>query len=101
LAPGSVSSAPARLAGADLKGLNAADYDGDRWTERMTALAGASGPGQEAFDVALTASVLRYLSDVGLGRINPARIDQGPDGAHRRRDLPAALRRSNTFAGSL
>ena len=70
------------LASADLKGLNAADYEGDRWPSRMAAL--SDGPVLEAFDVAFTVSVLRYLSDLRLGRINPAKLEQGFSGKGRR-----------------
>jgi murein L,D-transpeptidase YcbB/YkuD len=65
-----------RLAAADLKGLDAADYDGDRWPARAAALAGGGEVAQEAFDVALTVCVLRYASDLSAGRIDPARLGQ-------------------------
>ena len=72
----------AALAEADLKGLNASDYDGDRWPTRMAALSGA--PALEAFDVAFTICVVRYVSDLRLGRVNPAKLDQGLSGKGRR-----------------
>jgi len=77
----------ARMADADLKGLNAADYEGDRWPARMAAL---SGPlAVEEFDVAFTVCVMRYVSDLQIGRINPARLGQGTRPAGRRVALPA------------
>jgi murein L,D-transpeptidase YcbB/YkuD len=68
--------AMARLAGADLKGLNAADYDGDRWPARAAALAAGGEVAQEAFDVALTVCLLRYASDLNMGRVDPAKLGQ-------------------------
>jgi len=74
----------AKLARADLKGLSASAYEGDRWPARMAALSSCSESELEAFDVAFTVSVMRYLSDVRLGRINPAKLAQGFDGKSRR-----------------
>jgi murein L,D-transpeptidase YcbB/YkuD len=64
----------ARMESAGLKGLDPLDYDGDRWNGRMAAL--ATGPAQEAFDVAFTASLTRYASHLQIGRINPATLKQ-------------------------
>ena len=86
------------LAAADLKGLNASDYDGDRWEARMAAL--GDGPALEAFDVAFTVSVLRYLSDLRLGRINPAKLDQGFSGKGRRSFLVDAAVALTTTANA-
>jgi murein L,D-transpeptidase YcbB/YkuD len=59
---------------ADEKGLRAEDYDGLLWDTRLTALMN-SKPHPEAdeidFDVALTVSTMRFLSDLHLGRVNP------------------------------
>ena len=76
------------LGKADLKGLDADAYGGAEWSARMAALSPGSGPALEAFDVAFTVSVMRYLSDLRLGRINPARLGQGFGGGHRRAFLP-------------
>jgi len=67
----------AKLAAADLKGLNAVDYDGDRWQARTAALSNVGEAGLEAFDVALTVCVMRYISDLSVGRIDPAKLGQG------------------------
>jgi L,D-transpeptidase YcbB len=76
------------LQGADATGLNAEYYDGSRWADRLAAL--RSGSQHEAalarFDLALTVSVLRYISDVHFGRANPGLyhtgfdLDDGEDG---------------------
>jgi murein L,D-transpeptidase YcbB/YkuD len=63
------------LQAAEGKGLNAEDYDGSRWAPRLARLSDASNPQAESdfaeFDVALTVSVMRYISDLHFGRVNP------------------------------
>ena len=57
---------------ADLKGLDADDYDGPRWEKRLRELASSPSPEQLAnFDVALSVSAVRYISDLHMGRVNP------------------------------
>jgi len=57
---------------AELKGLNGTDYDGARWPDRLKALqAGAPESALIHFDVALTVSAIRYLSDLHLGKVDP------------------------------
>lgn len=81
----------AKLAAADLKGLNAIDYDADHWPARIAALAGAGEVAQEAFDLDLTVCAMRYASDLSIGRINPAKLGQGFTRSPRKLDLPAFL----------
>ncbi len=50
---------------ADSKGLDPEDYDGSRWAARI------AHPDPVVFDVALTVSLMRYVSDVHLGKFNP------------------------------
>ena len=62
---------------AETKGLEPEDYDASRWASRLAALGRAkeSAP-QDAlaeFDVALTVSVLRYVTDLHLGRVKIGR----------------------------
>lgn len=83
--------AMAKLAAADLKGLNAADYDGDRWPARVAALAGGGEAGLEAFDLALTVCLMRYVSDLSVGRINPSKLGQGFDRTSHKLSLPQFL----------
>jgi murein L,D-transpeptidase YcbB/YkuD len=57
---------------ADSKGINAVDYDAGRWVPRMAALTGDAAIAR--FDVAVTATLMRYISDLHIGRINPRNI---------------------------
>ncbi len=62
------------LQDADQKGLDAKDYDGLRWPERVKAWESPSGvPESELvkFDVALTVSAIRYGMDLHLGKVDP------------------------------
>jgi murein L,D-transpeptidase YcbB/YkuD len=57
---------------ADQKGLLADDYDASRWADRLTLLKGPHQDDDEArFDAALTVCVMRYISDLHIGRVNP------------------------------
>lgn len=61
---------------ADVKGINAVDYDGSRWGARLQALS-TGHPDDVAlarFDVAVSASLMRYISDLHIGRINPRNL---------------------------
>jgi L,D-transpeptidase YcbB len=60
------------LRDADQKGLNADDYGGPRWAERVATLAtSALDTDRARFDAALTVSVMRYARAVHTGRVNP------------------------------
>jgi L,D-transpeptidase YcbB len=62
------------------KGLQAEDYDGPRWLERLNKITGHSAVSAgdlAAFDVALSVTAMRYLSDLHLGRVNPADVRFG------------------------
>jgi len=77
------------FAGADAKGVNAVDYDGDRWTERLAAVQNApSLESQARFDVELTATLMRYISDLHIGRVNPRSVDSLFDVTQKKYDLP-------------
>jgi L,D-transpeptidase YcbB len=57
---------------ADKEGLRAEDYDAPRWADRLASLKGPDQDGDEArFDAALTICMMRYVSDLHIGRINP------------------------------
>jgi murein L,D-transpeptidase YcbB/YkuD len=63
------------LQDADREGLRADDYDASRWAERLAALRRPHDDAEEArFDAALTICVMRYLSDLHVGRINPQHL---------------------------
>lgn len=59
---------------ADEKGLNAGEYDGLQWDTRLARFKQPSPP-REAdlviFDVALSVSAMRYISDLYIGRVSP------------------------------
>ncbi len=78
---------------ADSKGLNAEDYDGSRWADRLARL--QQSPSQEdlaRFDAALTICVMRYVSDLHIGRVNPQHFKFNLDVAQKKYDLPLFLR---------
>jgi L,D-transpeptidase YcbB len=66
---------------ADERGLEAEDYDGRRWADRIAALQGLH-PGPSAsdlarFDLALSVSLMRFVSDMHIGRLNPRYFHSG------------------------
>jgi murein L,D-transpeptidase YcbB/YkuD len=84
------------------KGLVPADYDADRWQQRVQRLVqirNAHDTSDEAqndvaqFDVAMTVALMRYLSDVHLGRINPQALNFDIDVPGRRAkfDVPELI----------
>ncbi len=80
---------------ADSEGLDPEDYDGPRWESRVAALAQPS-PAPESdlvrFDVALTVSAMRYVSDLHLGRVNLRLFHFEPGMDHTSFDLSEFLR---------
>jgi L,D-transpeptidase YcbB len=59
---------------ADEKGLRVEDYDGPLCDTRLGAFAGSKSSSETDeidFEVALTVSTMRFLSDLHLGRVNP------------------------------
>jgi len=53
------------------KGLIPEDYDAPRWPARVQALNDKSADAISLFDVAMTVNVMRYISDLRIGRVNP------------------------------
>ena len=86
----------ALLLQADQKGLSADDYDGPRWSERVAKLNPATSQPSEAdalqFDIALTVCVMRYVSDLHIGKVNPEHFDFGFDIEAKKYDLPQFLK---------
>jgi murein L,D-transpeptidase YcbB/YkuD len=87
------------FAGADSKGLRAQDYDASRWPdwiarlERSKSKGGAVSDSDLArFDLALTVCLMRYISDLHIGRVNPKTFHFGLDIEGRNYDLPDFLR---------
>jgi murein L,D-transpeptidase YcbB/YkuD len=65
---------------AEAKGLNPEDYDASRWPARLQQIAqiaaahDTSNAAQDTvgqFDAAMTICVMRYISDLRIGRVNP------------------------------
>jgi murein L,D-transpeptidase YcbB/YkuD len=75
---------------AEAKGLRSEDYDGPRWDGRLAQF-GDTVPQPELglvrFDLALTVSTMRYVSDLHIGRINPRLFHFGLDIDHKEFDL--------------
>jgi L,D-transpeptidase YcbB len=90
------------LKGADAKGLNFEDYDGSRWSDRLAQLQIATNPKVEStvaeFDLALTISAMRYISDLHFGRVNPGLFHTSPSGKHEKLNLPSFLRQRVIYA---
>jgi L,D-transpeptidase YcbB len=84
------------LLNADQKGLSAEDYDGLRWSDRLAKLKPVASDPSEAdavrFDAALTVCVMRYISDLHIGKVNPRHFDFGFDVDVKKYDLPEFLK---------
>lgn len=77
------------LQNAGQKGLSAEDYDASRWQAREDALVGKPTPDQIArFDLALSVCLLRYISALNIGRVNPRHLKFDLDLNHRKTALP-------------
>jgi murein L,D-transpeptidase YcbB/YkuD len=81
---------------AEQKGLAAEDYDGPHWGDRLAKLKPAAAQPSEAdavrFDAALTVCVMRYVSDLHIGKVNPKHLDFGFDVEAKKLDLPDFLK---------
>jgi murein L,D-transpeptidase YcbB/YkuD len=73
------------------KGLEPEDYDAARWDARLHALQ-SSDSDAAAFDVALTVSTMRYVSDLRIGRIHPQHFNFGLTVEQKKYDLAKFLR---------
>ncbi len=72
------------------KGLNPEDYDASRWAARLQQL---REPGARAsYDLALTVCVMRYVSDLHVGRVNPRQVKFAIAVRHSDYDLAQFLR---------
>ncbi len=86
----------ALLSQAEQKGLSAEDYDAPRWRDRLAKLKPVATQPSEAdaarFDLALTVCVMRYISDLHIGKVNPKHFDFGLDVEAKKYDLPEFLK---------
>ncbi len=73
---------------ADAKGLRPDDYDAPRWQERIAKLSGKDPDAIAQFDVAMTISVMRFVSDLHIGRVNPSHFNFAIDTQQKKYDLP-------------
>jgi murein L,D-transpeptidase YcbB/YkuD len=69
------------------KGLNPEDYDASRWAGRIQKLAGKNEDDFAQFDVAMTIAVMRYISDLHIGRVNPTHFNFDIDVNTKKYDL--------------
>ena len=85
------------LKNADQEGLCAEDYDGPRWGDRVAKLKPTAPQPSEAdavrFDAALTVCVMRYVSDLHIGKVNPKHFGFGFDIEAKKYDLPGFLKK--------
>ncbi len=73
---------------AGAKGLIPEDYDGSRWAARIQKLnIDKSADAISAFDVAMTVNVMRYISDLRIGRVNPSHFNFGINVSDKKYDL--------------
>jgi L,D-transpeptidase YcbB len=86
----------ALLLKADEKGLSAEDYDGPRWNDRLAKLKPATRQPTEAdavkFDLALTICMMRYISDLHIGKVNPRHFAFAYDEESKKYDLAEFLK---------
>jgi len=95
----------ALLLQADQKGLSADDYDGPRWSDRLAKLKPATGQPAELdaakFDLALTVCVMRYISDLHIGKVNPKHFAFALDDESKKYDLAEFLKDHVAGAGDV
>src|SRR3954464_5448193 len=59
---------------ADGKGINSVDYDGTRWQQRLAMFPSKDETALARFDIAVSITLMRYISDLHIGRINPRNV---------------------------
>src|SRR6266404_5690184 len=81
---------------ADKKGLRPEDYDVPRWTDRIARLSQTNpvpiASDWTKFDLEMTVSVMRYISDLHNGRVNPKYFQYGFDIEPKKYNLADFLR---------
>ena len=70
------------------KGLNPEDFDASLWNGRVAKLAGKNDDDIALFDAAMTVSVMRYISDLRIGRVNPTHFNFDINAQDKKYDLP-------------
>ena len=76
---------------AEAKGLNPQDYDAPRWPQRLARLQAPDGQAAadaiSEFNVSMTINVMRYISDLRIGRVNPQHFRFGINVQSKKYDL--------------
>jgi len=83
------------LMAAGERGLDPEDYDAVRLDSLAVALQSESDPPpdlQALIDVAVTIGLFRHISDLHIGRVNPANLNMGFNIEPKKYDLPALVR---------
>ena len=70
------------------KGLNPEDYDASRWAGRVDAMGSNADDAVAQYDVAMTVAVMRYVSDLRIGRVNPQHFNFDINAQEKKYDLP-------------
>jgi murein L,D-transpeptidase YcbB/YkuD len=83
------------LRGSALRGLNPEDYDISHWAGTFTSEASPA-----EFDLALTVSVMRYVSDLHFGKVNPGLFRDAAAAAHLETDIAEFVREKLVNASS-
>jgi L,D-transpeptidase YcbB len=90
---------------ADQKGLFADDYDGPRWSARLAKLKPTAQQPMEAdalkFDLELTVCMMRYVSDLHIGKVNPKHFAFALDEESRKYDLAEFLKEHVVNGGDI
>jgi len=73
---------------ASKKGLNPEDYDASLWDARVKKLAGKNEDDVATFDATMTVSVMRFISDLRIGRVNPTHFNFDINTDEKKYDLP-------------
>jgi murein L,D-transpeptidase YcbB/YkuD len=89
------------LRGSRLKGLNPSDYEAESLATTSRTLKGATALAQASFDAALTQSVMQYISDLRIGRVNPKHLKVDIDVQAKKYDLPEFIARQVVNAGNV
>ncbi len=83
------------LKNAESKGLVPEDYDGPRWDARLASFARKKAPSDSElvrFDLAVTVSAMRYVSDLHIGRVSPRLLHFDFESGHGDLDLSEFMR---------
>jgi L,D-transpeptidase YcbB len=68
-------------------GLRPEDYDANRWGDRIQMLSPKEEEAVAEFDVAMTVCVMRFISDLRIGRVNPQHFHFDINVADKKYDL--------------